>query len=124
MVGLNAPDGEITCGRDQFAVEKIGRVSQGIVVRIGLPAGFQQAYLVFKTGLSELLDGFFCLHVVAVEGEVLFHQFLHPDFQQGNLFRSDMGVVGLFHMAEISVGNGVLYVEITARQDVAGGLVQ
>ncbi len=59
-----------------------------------------------------------------MEGEVLLYEFFHPGTYQGDFFRSDVGAVGLLHMAEIAVGDGVLDVELAARQHVAGGLVE
>ena len=124
MVGDKSPYLQIAGGGHQFSVVIIGRISQRIIICVGFSAGFQEAHLILKACLLEFLDGPFRLHVVAVEGEVLLYQLFHAAFYQGNVLRSDFGVIGLSDMAEIPVGNGVLYVQLTSRQNVTGGLVQ
>ena len=123
MVGLDAPDGQVAGGGDEFSVVIVGGVIQGIVVRVGLAAGFQELDLVVVAGFPEFLDGLFGLDVIPVEGQVLRHEFLHPGFQEFEVLASEVRAVGLPQVAEIAAGDRVLHVQLAVREHVRRGLV-
>ena len=123
VVGLDAPDGQVAGGRDELAVIVVAGVVQGVVVRIGLAAGLQELDLVVVAGFPEFLDGPFGLDVIAVEGQVLLHEFLHPGLQELEVLAGEVGAVGLPQVAEIAAGDRMFHIQLAVREHVRGRLV-
>ena len=124
VVGGQAPDLEVTGRRNQLPIIIVYGVSQGVVVRVGFPAGFQQLHFVVETRFAELLERAVGLDVVAVEGHILLYQFLHTGFQQFRVFRRGVAAIGLSQVAEIAVGDRVLDVQTAAGEDIGRCFVQ
>ena len=123
VIGLDAPDGQVAGGGDEFSVVVVGRVVQGIIVRICLAAGLQELDLVVVAGFPEFLDGLFGLDIIPVERQVLRHEFLHPGFQELQVLAGEVRAVGLAQVAEVAAGNRVLHIQLAVREHVRGRLV-
>ena len=124
VIQLDIPHRQVTGRGDQFPIIVVGRIPQGIIVRIGLSQAFQQFHLIVITALLEGLDGLFRLHVVPVERNIFRHDLLHPFFQPGHVLHGQLPLIRLAQVAEKAVRDGMLHIDPATREDIGGALAQ
>ena len=124
VVEADVPDGQVSGRRDEFPIEIVRGIPEGVIVRIGFPAGLQQADLVLVPALPEGLDSLLGMDVIAVEGDVFLDDDLHPFLEKHDILRSDRRPVGLPEVAEIAVRDGVLHEDTALRKDVRRGFAE
>ena len=124
VVEADVPDGQVSGRRDEFPIEIIRGIPEGVIVRIGLPAGLQQADLVLVPALPEGLDSLLGMDIIAVEGDVFLDDNLHPLLEERDVLRSDRHPVSLSEVAEKAVRDGVFHEDTALREDVRRGFAE
>ena len=120
----DVPDLDIGSRGQQAAVIIVHRIPQRIEIHIGLSARFQQTHLVVVTVFAEYLDRLFQPDFAAMERQVLVDDLLHARLDLADVLFRHRASVGLVPLAEITVRNGMLDLDLRLGADVLRGLAE
>ena len=115
---------EVAGARDQLIVVIISHILKRVAGDVHLAARLQQLHLVEVAGFLEYPDGLLDLEFLALERNILVHEFPHPRADRLNILLSQKRTIVLVNRAEIALGNRSADCHPAFREQIPCGLVQ